>query len=329
MSEFKPYSIATVVEDKPEGSFFVLATPREKLYDQPSGNIREGKETQIGSIPSSNQSNLETEHEATNIVRARWRSRGNGNRATPPDVYRNETIELFRYGDTDEICWDTATMEARLRGREKVVHSYSNREGGDPDGEDPSFENSYTTMVDTRNKKVALKTVKNDGEAAAYDVEFDTKNGKWKIADSDGNIVHVASNDGVLTISINELIEFNTKDYTINCKNKVTNNEVTVYNSSEKMDFNTPIGTFSENVEIQGDLLVKGDAHFEGDVVIDGSLTVGGAISAGVGGGGGGGTFNGPIHSTQNIQADGTLTSGGNTVVGGDLSVSGSYPCRA
>lgn len=324
MSGYRLVSLGRVLEDKPDGTDYILVTPVEEFYDQPSGDINKFKEPQEGKFLSIGTTNFDTEHEATNKIRARWKSMGSGNRMTPPDVCRNELVTLYQYGDnTEEYYWDEMGREHGLRGREEVVLAFSNKDGGNPKTK-PSIEESYTITISTKRKFIEINTTDNDGEACSYNLKLDTKAGILTIKDGLENSLTLNSVDGKLTGTINEDIELNTKRFVLNAEESFTlNTKQHTVNAETQSDTNTPLATFSENVHIHDKLNVDGKTHLHDELEVDsnthihGNLTVDGSFDGGAGGGGAG-TFHGTLTAT------GDLNTKSNMTVDGDLTVKGS-----
>lgn len=336
MSEYKLVSKGRVVEDKPRGTDYVLVTPIEILYDQPSGKVRDFKDDQLGKLLSIGSANFDTEHEATSIIRAKWKPMGSTNRMTAPDLYVNETVNIYQYGDnTEEYYWDKESREHGLRGREDVVYAWSNKDGGDPDTK-PTMDESYTFRVNTHDKYIELRTTANDGEATTYEIKIDTKGGIITISDGLENNITLNSVDGKLTANINEDVEINTKRVVINAEETYTINTKNYYlNASTQSDTVTPLATYSEDVHIHHNLEVDNDGVIHGKLDVDnkthlhnelevdsnthvhGNLTVDGSFDGGAGGGGAG-TFHGSLTAT------GDLNTKSNMTVDGDLTVKGS-----
>lgn len=318
MSGYRLVSLGRVVEDKPQGTDYILVTPVEEFYDQPSGDINKFKEEQEGKYLSIGTTNFDTEHEVTNKVRAKWKSQGGGNRMTAPDVSRNELVALYQYGNnTEEYYWEEMGREHGLRGREDVVYAWSNKDGGDP-SKKPSMDESYIIRISTKHKLIEVKTPDNDGEACSYHILLDTKSGTLSISDGLENNLMLNSVEGKLSANTNEEIEFNSKRIILNGEDSITlNTKVHEVNASSQSDTVTPVATFSEDVEIYKELDVTSNTFIHGNLTVDGSF------DGGVGGGGAG-TFHGSLTATGDLNTKSNMSVDGDLVVKG--SAIGSYP---
>ncbi|MBF6723666.1 hypothetical protein HN240_18970, partial [Acinetobacter baumannii] len=144
-----------VVETKPEGTDYILASPVEELYIQDSGKIREKTKDFKGSKKAVSSVNFKTEHESKNFIRAKWVDLSGGNRVTPPDVVANETVLLLKFGDVDEYFWCDFGREPELRRLEDVLYSFSNLPKGIQAYDKKS---SYWVQISTKHKFVHVHT---------------------------------------------------------------------------------------------------------------------------------------------------------------------------
>ena len=258
-SGFRFYSFGIVVETKPEGTDYILASPVEELYLQESGVIREKTKDFKGKKKSVSSVNFQTEHESKNFIRAKWVDISGGNRVTPPDVVVNETVLLMKYGNVDEYFWCTFGREPELRRLEDVLYSFSNL----PSGIKAYDKNtSYWVHVSTKHKFVHIHTSMNDGEFTTYDIKLDTKAGKLLINDAVGDSIELDSPAGrITTIARSEIIRkapkitdisethtINTKTYTNNAKS-ITNNSPIVTNTGNVVTKGSDTANFNLNAK--------------------------------------------------------------------------------
>lgn len=173
-SNLQLYSIGIVVEDKLVDSEYIVVTPMEQL------SVIDGKLSDTTKIKTQKGQKVTK----GNTILAKWMQDGQTNRATSPNVYKNETVKIFRYADTDKYYWDTIFFEPKIRRLEEVTYSYSNLKT-------PLVEygpsTSYYYTVSTLNQFIHLHTSTNNGEASGYDVLINTKSGEISIIDTNGN----------------------------------------------------------------------------------------------------------------------------------------------
>lgn len=115
-SNLKLFSIGIVTEDKLVNSDYIVVAPMEQL------SVSDGKLSKTETISSSKGS-----VKKRNTILAKWIQNGQTNRATSPNVYKNESVRIFRYGDDDKYYWDTFLFEPHIRRLEEVTYSYSNK----------------------------------------------------------------------------------------------------------------------------------------------------------------------------------------------------------
>jgi len=197
----------------------------------------EDKETNTKSATKHNFSNplggiVTPDVKFDTVIEARW-LHSNGNRISPPTLYRGETVKVYQYADSDQYFWEPMYYEPDIRGKEVGVFAYSNLEKRKKGEREKNFlkmmdkDSSYWYKIDTINKKVHLHTSNNDKEPATWDIGIDTKKGIFRLENSKNNYFEmsldhifmktthfkVIANDGTWLLKKKGL--FNTPDLTI------------------------------------------------------------------------------------------------------------------
>ena len=107
---YRFYSLGIVVVDKEEGSDTITVTPIEDFsmeLGELSSTDRKKESTTANSAGVKKTSNIE----GGSTVEARWVPLSNHNRDNAPDVYRSETVMLYKYADTQDYYWTTFFRE--------------------------------------------------------------------------------------------------------------------------------------------------------------------------------------------------------------------------
>lgn len=127
---------------------------------------------------------------------AKWKPVGQSNRYTAPNVRRGELVLVYRYGNTEELYWDTLGHFPEYRRKEKVKYVYGNY---DDFNNDITDELSYWYSIDTINKLVEFHTGYDDNgsEHTKYDFTIETKEGMFTAKDDRGNIVTMDSKEDI------------------------------------------------------------------------------------------------------------------------------------
>lgn len=141
----------------------------------------------------------------TDYLSCKWLNR-NSNRLTAPDVRKGERVLIWQNADSEDYYWESLGIDNHLRTREHVIMAFSNTNNDDRANKVLNFKNCYIMEFDTVNKKIRIKTNKNDGEPYEYEIVLNTKDGFFKFADDVGNY-------GLMD-SLNTVIEFMNKDKT-------------------------------------------------------------------------------------------------------------------
>lgn len=292
MSKLKVFGMGIVVKDKPKFSDEVeVYIPEQMPYV--SGKIADAKIEHKRTMVDSKGSEKTYEAEAVYTITASWLPDGNDNQITAPDVYKNETVKVFRFGDSDKFFWKTSFREPKLRKQETVATMYSNQK--DPK-EEFDKKSSYWTQVDTRDKKWQLHTSKNDGEKCEYDAEIDTKEGLVTIKDDLGNKFNIDSGAAKITFlnsSNNSFVmeQGNTTSTTpdalsmTSTSTSMQSSDATQIAAGSDMGINAGGGlnlsaAGDSNMNAGGTMKLAGNPIIlEGDVIINGNLTVNGDIT--------------------------------------------------
>lgn len=262
ISGLKFRSLGIVVTSKVLGESTIVVDPIEDFILD-SGEIKpDGKKTK-STLPTAAGIPKKTSIESGSAITAKWFPFGSSNRATPPDVCANETVMLWQFADAAEYYWTPCMFEPSLRRLERVRYMYSNL----PSGQTPFDEDSsYWFEVSTVDQRLRLHTSDNNGEAAAYDFELNTKEGTFSLKDNLGNDLLLSSPEGTLDATVTEAVRIKTKDYSVEC------DSYTVKTKSMSLSSETP-------ADVQCDMNMTGQMKLKGDLDVDGNVDSTGTIT--------------------------------------------------
>lgn len=268
-SGLKFYSMALVVRTpKSFPSTIIEVTPIESLSIQNSGKV-EQKDVVYKQTHQDASGAFDSKKDITknNTIEAEWLPLSDSNRATPPCVYQDESVILYKYADVQKYYWTTIKHQPELRKKEMVRWSASNETTPlKPYTKETSFFIEFNALT----KKLEIGTPVS-GEGVAYRILMDVGNGQLDIADNVGNSMILKSGEGTLTVSV-------TKDLVVNAGGKVDINAPTT-------NVNSPI------------------INLNGDVTISKGLKIANGISVAGGGGGKAATIGGDLHVKGSMQA--------------------------
>ena len=221
------------------------------------------------------------------IIKAKWVPLGHSNRITPPDVVKNESVIIMKFGDTDEYYWTTIFREPMLRRLETVLYAFGNLAKGLVKWDKTS---SYWFEVSTHDKYLHLKTTKSNGEAFEYDVKIDTDKSNLTIKDNIDNQIVLDSPSKTITLKQTEgsMVELSPRKVVVTDNSGVTltlQNGVLTVSASTKIELISP------------------------ETIVNGHLTVTNGISFGKGDGGAVAKINIPIESTEPIRTTAEISS--------------------
>jgi hypothetical protein len=217
---FIPYSLGMVAKDSVPGSKYVEVYPVE-LYPAVDGDINTvtSKQDTTANIESGY---VTTSVDKTYTIKAKWLAIGESNRLTSPDVCMGETVQIYKFGDSDRYYWLPVYSELDLRKKESVIKLYSNTDNIEKRPDD----SYYYTIVDTIKKFLRIHTSKSDGESFGYDIDINTAKSIITIEDTGGNSIVLDSGKAELNIITNKKINIKTETILVEAKditNKIAN----------------------------------------------------------------------------------------------------------
>lgn len=206
-SKLKSYSLGIVAVTKDRESDEIEVTPIEELPME-QGNLSEKNRVYDVNVPDAKGVSRNQSLTGGSTIKATWLLKGNSNRFSSPDVVKGETVEIFRFADTDEYYWAQLFREPALRRLEQVMYAWSNLPSGINKFDRST---SYWAEVDTVNKFIQLHTSKNDGEPFGYDATINAQIGQVQLKDDAGNEVLLDSANNIyrITTIAGAVLEFN------------------------------------------------------------------------------------------------------------------------
>lgn len=280
-SKLKRFCVGTVAETKVRGSAIIYVNPTEFMSFEKEDykpNSISHSATYVDHRGVEKNANLKGD----GILKAVWRNMGDSNRVTPPDVVKGETVQVYRFGDTDEYYWTDLGVKPGLRRLETVRYAFSNLPSGQtPYGDDTS----YYVEISTHGKYFKLHLSDNDGELTTYDISINGKEGIFSVADGVGNDLTLDSGNGTLTGNIREAVVLNTKRYEVNASESyivnTASSTIAAESHTTKASSITNDGplecTDGMSVESKsgssGVIKLKGNIDVEGNVTASGSVT--------------------------------------------------------
>lgn len=195
-SMFRLVSVGTSKENKPRNSKTLnvlmnekaMATDGEIKFD-PKETVREWQDT--------DGATHQVKTTAERSVPCEWLP-SEDNRATPPDIRRNELVEVWRLGDSDKYYWRCLGLKNELRALESVVYTWN--ASPSPAGGGVNFETCYYLAVSAHDKHFTIGTSKANGEPYGWTMQFNTGEGEFTITDDIGNEFEIVSRDNRLQL---------------------------------------------------------------------------------------------------------------------------------
>lgn len=195
-SIFRLVSIGTSKENKPRDATLLNVLMNEKAMAT-DGEITFNPIEQVRQWQDNTGETHQVKTTAERSVPCQWLP-SEDNRATPPDIMRNELVEVWRLGDTDKYYWRSMALKNGLRALESVVYTWN--ASPNPGGGGVDFATCYYMAVSAHDKHFTIGTSKANGEPYAWTMQFNTGSGEFTITDDIGNEFEIVSRDNRLQL---------------------------------------------------------------------------------------------------------------------------------
>ena len=283
-SKLLPVSLGQVAAHKELNSVFIEVYP---LENNPiaSGELTATQAEYKASVTSKTGAVSESSVATAPTWKAQWLPIGDSNRQTPPDVRRNELVMIYQFADMDGYYWATLASDLNFRKLETVVWAFSATK---VEGEKPNHDNCYFVEISTHKGLIHIHTTTANGEVCGYDIQLNTKEGRFVLADTFGNELLIDSPEHQFRLT-------NASGSVIDLHKLILAMQV-----SEKITMSTDnYEVLAKKMTMKGQTLdVKAKTTNEGDVKIVGTLGQEG---------GDGAAFGGNVKVNGNVRGDGVI----------------------
>lgn len=295
-SQVQFYSIGVVAKDKEPGTDYIDVIGIEVNFVNPTNVDAETSEDEFTHISNGSQDNLKIKQ--GNSIRARW-WKWNTNRKTSPDVCKEDSVMVFRLGETDMFFWMDFDL-SNVKRLENVIFAWA----ADPNNQmADDFSNAYVLNVSSKEGHITLRTSMVNGEKAAFLHQFNTRDGTWICQDHKGNKYWINSveddvgfeNAMLSKVNANKEDIFMFSKRSINLETKLISEkcEQRVSNASASMKWTTKDWMTTSPVSLfKGPLEITKDFKYGGKGTGIGTFTVSEAIIANI-------TFSVHTHTEQ------------------------------
>jgi hypothetical protein len=228
-SKLEFYGLGIVLYDKPLVTNDIIVTPMEEL-NLIDGDLRDWLVKYDITLPDINGEGKTSSIQMEAKLKCKWLPlSSDGNKQSAPDVVRNETVLILKFGDDDVYYWTTLFYEPHIRRYEHSVYRWGNK--GTPLS-DYDAKSSYWIEISTHKKHIWFRTNYDDGvppsgdvcgnlvgdhgcddcggseypgtEKVIYEFKFDLIDGTFTLVDDKQNIIKL--------FSLIPKIEIKTKD---------------------------------------------------------------------------------------------------------------------
>ena len=247
-SKLVHYGIGIVVEDKPRKGDIIKVTNIEE-FPYTDGKLTDNKEELKHELPDKKGVPRKSSATRDMIIEATWLGGYDSNRITSPDVIKNETVDIYRYADTQEYYWRKRGREPGIRRLETVCYMYGNLQAPLKEWDKRS---SYWQEFSTHDKHIVIQTSKSDGENYKYSVQISPKKNQLYEGDDIGNFRRLLSSE--------RLVDSENTDGTFHQlykTNYIFGSEDMIYGKTRDFVMECIDAYFSNNVHILGTLHVN------------------------------------------------------------------------
>ncbi|BAW98252.1 phage protein [Vibrio phage pTD1] len=176
--------VGTVVENKPEKSYFVKVTVKREFPQADGAGLANATQESV-SNPTADGGYQTSNVLKSNFYMPKWMP-FNPNRITAPDVRVGSKVAIYKFADNDQLYWTTWGIGNESFRLEHVVYAWNANPNFDKNAPF-SFDDYYTLVFSTRHQEVVFKTTQANKEPVAYRLGFNTKNGTWALTDTEKN----------------------------------------------------------------------------------------------------------------------------------------------
>lgn len=161
----------------------------------------------------------------SNVVPAEWRSMGEPNRKTPPDVREGSKVSVYQVSGQNKLYWTTFGFGAETHRLETIIWGYSANPNIAADAPF-SVDDYYTATIDTRTGFFALRTSQANGENQGLEVRVDGGNGRVDMSGTNGSTFCWDDHNSQLTYNNKEgtIIGADKKQLLLSCEDSLTVN---------------------------------------------------------------------------------------------------------
>lgn len=238
----------------------------------------------------------------SNAVPAYWKSMGDSNRLSSPDVREGSEVSIYQVSGQKKYYWTTWGMNAKTMRLETVMYGWSaSPETSDniAEGEeDFNIDNFYTFMISTHTGKVTFRTSQKNGEKTVFELMIDAMAGKLMVGgkeksflvlddiersftytNADGSVFNL--NKEVLTAYTKDKINLNadkeinllTKNLNIQCERWQVKASNTQFKIDSSWNVDCPTTTWKGNIDLDGNIDQKGGINSSGVIHSDSDVT--------------------------------------------------------
>lgn len=189
-SQWKLYSLGVAAEAKVNGYDWNLEVFASEISQFADGGItNRGQRQETRGVDSSGVEYASSEV-TSSTINAVWRSGGESNRRTCPNVEAGEEVIIYTYADTGKFFWEPRNTNSHARKVETACYAYA----ADPSGDENTQrtpENSYIFEVSAHKKIITLSTSDKNNEMAKFTFQLNGGEGYATLQDDNNQEITI------------------------------------------------------------------------------------------------------------------------------------------
>lgn len=174
------FSYGIVAEDIKPGTAWIEAIPIEITFVNPTA-VKAGEKVTEHQFVSSNAKDSVKSTEGNSVPAKWWKF--NSFQVTPPNVCKGDEIVIYRLGETDIYFWEDLNS-TNVKKTVNIIYAYP----ADPANQmADDLSNAYVIQISSIEKMIQIRTSMANGEGAAFNFQFNLRDGTHLCTDQKGN----------------------------------------------------------------------------------------------------------------------------------------------
>lgn len=196
------FSYGIVSEDIEPGTAWIEAIPIEINFVNPTA-VRAAEQSTEHAFVSGNAKDTVTSNEGNSVPAKWWKF--NSFQVTPPNVKKGDEVVIYRLGETDIYFWEDLNS-TNVKTTVNVIYAYP---ADDKHQMADDLSNAYVVQISSIEKMIQIRTSMANGEGAAFNFQFNLRDGTHQCTDQKGNKYWINSKENDVGLENENGTKFN------------------------------------------------------------------------------------------------------------------------